>query len=175
MPEILAGDWIEHEGQTSLYDFDRDQTDDATADQTVREGRGREDFALQKAEIKQSISPSRRLRALDLQAQFNHFADVWKQDTAHLSNITRKSMHPAYQRIIGMGRVAVPFMLEEFRKGKLDDWFWALSAITGENPITEDVAGHVERMAEAWLRWGRMNGYLSDWTQHLRPTSRTSE
>jgi hypothetical protein len=82
-------------------------------------------------------------------------------------------MHPAYQRIIGMGRDALPFILEEFSKGELDDWFWAFYAITGENPITEEMAGDMDKMAEAWLQWGRDAGYLSDSIQQMKPSSQT--
>jgi hypothetical protein len=105
--------------------------------------------------------------------QFTQLAKTWRQETAHLSNIATRAMHPAYQRIIGMGREAIPFILEEFRQGELDDWFWALYAITGENPITEEIAGDVEKMAEAWLQWGRKTGYLSDSIPQMRPSSQT--
>jgi hypothetical protein len=74
-----------------------------------------------------------------------------------------------------MGREAVPYILEEFRKGRLDNWFWALYAITGENPITEEIAGDIEKMAEAWLQWGRKTGNLSDSSQHMKPGSQTCE
>jgi hypothetical protein len=103
-----------------------------------------------------------RLRRANIRSQFHQLSRRWKQETAFQSNITKKAMHPAYQRIIGMGREVVPLILEEFRNGRLDDWFWALTAITAENPITEDIAGNVERMAEAWLRWGKAKGYLND-------------
>ena len=42
-------------------------------------------------------------------------------------------MHPAYQQIIGMGADAVPFILLEMEEHG-GYWFWALSAITGQNP-----------------------------------------
>jgi hypothetical protein len=171
----FIGEWIEHQTLTYLYRYEFDQSDDTTTDQTASEEQDRDDSALQKAEIKRSVTPPRKIRPLDLRVQFNRLAEIWKRDTAHLSNITRRAMHPAYQRIIGMGSGAVPLILEEFRKGQLDDWFWALSAITGENPITADLAGNVEGMAEAWLRWGRATGYLNDSTEHLRPDSQTSE
>ena len=175
MPGTFTGEWIEHYTVTDLYRCEFDQDDDTTTDQTTSEEEVRDDSALQKVEIKESITPPRKIQSLHLRAQFTRLADLWKRDTAHLSNITRRAMHPAYQRIICMGHEAVPFMLEEFRKGQLDDWFWALSAITGENPITEGIAGDVEDMAEAWLQWGRTKGYLNDSTQHLRPGSQTSE
>ena len=72
--------------------------------------------------------------------------------------MAKKAVHPAYQGIIGLGDAALPCILEELKK-EPRDWFWALSAITGENPIPESSAGKVEEMAEAWLRWGREQGY----------------
>ena len=72
--------------------------------------------------------------------------------------MAKKAVHPAYQGIIGLGDAALPWILEELKK-EPRDWFWALTAITGENPIPESSAGKVEEMAEAWLRWGREQGY----------------
>jgi hypothetical protein len=114
-----------------------------------------------------------KIRRRTAQEQFYQLANTWKQETGHLSNITTRAMHPAYQRIIGMGKEAIPLILEEFRKGKLDDWFWALYAITGDNPIAEEIAGDMDKMAEAWLQWGRETGYLSDSIPQMRPSSQT--
>lgn len=68
--------------------------------------------------------------------------------------------HPAYLRIIGMGRAAVPLILDEMRS-RGGHWFVALAAITGENPIAPDDRGRVRAMTDAWLRWGAGRGYLS--------------
>jgi hypothetical protein len=95
--------------------------------------------------------------AVDRQ-RFDRLAEKWKKETGHLSKVTRRCTHPAYQEIIAMGAAAVPLILCELKKSR-DDWFWALSAITGENPITEADAGNVPKMTEAWLRWGRAKGY----------------
>jgi hypothetical protein len=35
-----------------------------------------------------------------------------------------------------------------------DDWFYALRAMTGANPVTAAMAGDVRRMAQAWIHWG---------------------
>jgi len=43
-----------------------------------------------------------------------------------------------------------------------DDWFWALTAISEQNPIPKEAAGDMTVMTEAWLQWGRNAGYLSD-------------
>ena len=39
-----------------------------------------------------------------------------------------------------------------------DDWFYALRAITGDNPVTNQIAGDVKKMTEAWVAWGRKRG-----------------
>ena len=69
-------------------------------------------------------------------------------------------MHSAYQRIIGMGSTAIPLILEELRH-ESDHWFWALRAITGENPVEEGDQGRVSHMRQAWLDWGTDKGYIS--------------
>jgi hypothetical protein len=68
------------------------------------------------------------------------------------------AMHPAYQQIIGMGTPAVPLILAELKRG-VDHWFWALRAITRENPVPPESLGDMDAMAAAWLAWGRMKGY----------------
>jgi len=89
---------------------------------------------------------------------FRRLADTWKKQTGHLSNISKKCTHPAYQQIIGMGSTVIPFILRDLKKTR-DDWFWALTAITRENPIPARDAGYINRMTEAWLAWGRARGY----------------
>ena len=93
-----------------------------------------------------------------IEREFARLANIWKQQTGHLSNVTTKCMHAAYQQIIGMGRAAIPFILRDLRDSK-KDWFWALTSIAGENPILPQHAGKINRMTEAWLQWGRSKGY----------------
>jgi hypothetical protein len=92
------------------------------------------------------------------QSRFTALAERWKRETAHLSNIAKKALHPAYQEIIGMGEHAVPLLLAELRR-QLDDWFWALHAITGANPVPAADGGNLRAMTEAWLGWGAEHGY----------------
>lgn len=90
--------------------------------------------------------------------RFQTLAQQWKRDTAHLSNIGRKALHPAYQEIIGMGQAAIPLILAELRR-EPDDWFWALHAITGANPVPADARGDLRKMTDAWLQWGTAQGH----------------
>ena len=91
-------------------------------------------------------------------ARFHTLAEQWKKETAHYSNIAKRALHPAYQEIIGMGERVVPLLLAELRR-EADDWFWALHAITGANPVSAGNCGNVRAMVDAWLQWGLENGY----------------
>ncbi len=92
------------------------------------------------------------------QTRFHILVERWKQETAHHSNIAKRDLHPAYQEIIGMGERAIPFLLAELRR-EPDDWFWALHAITGANPVPAESRGNLPAMAEAWIQWGIEKGY----------------
>ena len=95
----------------------------------------------------------------DLKRIFSVLAEEWRRDVIFTSSITDMVMHPAYQRIIGMGPVAVPLLLKELER-EPDHWFWALRAITGENPVSPEQRGKLDDMTEAWLSWGREKGYV---------------
>jgi hypothetical protein len=58
-----------------------------------------------------------------------------------------------------MGSRVVPLILRDLRR-KPDHWFWALAAITGEEPIPPEDAGNMQRMAQAWLRLGQERGWI---------------
>lgn len=92
--------------------------------------------------------------------RFQKLKQKWVEDTAHMSNPRERSMHWAYQRIIGMGEPAVTLMLEDMEENGPHHWFWALQTITGADPVDEEDRGRVPVMAETWIEWGRENGYL---------------
>jgi len=112
------------------------------------------DFFLLPTETGADLEVPARL----LHARFQSLATVWKEATRYLSNQKQKCSHPAYQEIIRMGRPILLFILLDLKES-MSDWFWALTAITGENPIPEQDWGQIPKMMEAWLRWGRQNGY----------------
>ena len=94
----------------------------------------------------------------DLEQRFQRLAANWKRETAHLSSITDMAMHPAYQHIIGMGPPAIPLILRELQQSP-DHWFWALNAITEQDPVPEQACGRLDQMTQAWLDWGKSHGY----------------
>jgi hypothetical protein len=96
----------------------------------------------------------------DARDRFQRHLAEWKQQSRYLSNTAQMAMLRPYQQIIGMGRPAVPLILEELQR-EPDQLFWALECITEENPAPPEVAGRVRDMAAAWIRWGRERGILS--------------
>jgi len=66
--------------------------------------------------------------------RFRRLSAEWKEQSRYLSSTAQMAMLKPYQRIVGMGLSAVPLILEELRRDP-DQWFWALEAITEENPV----------------------------------------
>ena len=91
--------------------------------------------------------------------RFKELAGEWRRDTRFMSSTTDIALHPAYQQIIGMGKEAIPLILRELDR-EPDHWFWALWAISGEDPVPKEDRGRVHRMAEAWITWGKQRDYL---------------
>lgn len=98
--------------------------------------------------------------APDKRSRFATLAAEWKRQSRYLSNTLQMAMLKPYQQIIGMGPSAVPLILEELERDP-DQWFWALEAITGENPVAADDAGLVRAKAAAWIAWGKREGLIA--------------
>ena len=105
----------------------------------------------------QPVLPMPVLPMKDTEGLFQELADQWRRETAHLSLAIKKVMHPAYQRIIGLGPGAVPLILRELQR-RPGHWFWALNAITGEDPARPEDT--ISEAAHAWLRWGKEHQYI---------------
>jgi hypothetical protein len=92
------------------------------------------------------------------QERFARLAADWKAFESPSSSVTDLAMHPSYQQIIGMGEIAIPFIVEELER-EPDHWFWALHCITGVDPVPEDDRGNIDAMSAAWIDWARKHGY----------------
>ena len=92
-----------------------------------------------------------------LETDFHALAQEWAKQTMFTSSTTDIVLHPAYQRIIGLGKPALPLILRELAT-EPNHWFWALQCISGENPA----AGltDFDEAVEVWLSWGSERGYF---------------
>ena len=92
--------------------------------------------------------------------RFQRLATEWKEKSRHMSNAAQMAILTPYQKIIGMGKEALPFILDELKR-EPDQWFWALEVITDQNPVPAEAAGKVRLMAQAWIEWGKQNGIIT--------------
>jgi hypothetical protein len=93
-----------------------------------------------------------------LEKQFVELVVTWKRDRGPHSSSARLAEHPPYQEIIRMGSEVIPLLLRELERAP-DHWFRALRALTGADPVPEKSHGKSPEMAQAWLCWGRDQGY----------------
>lgn len=88
---------------------------------------------------------------------FNNLSARWLRETSIESDPERIVFHPAYQRIMGLGPQVLPLILRDLGQSH-HHWFWALTAITGEDAAEGQTT--VGGAAEAWLAWGRRRGLI---------------
>lgn len=94
--------------------------------------------------------------------KFRHLALQWKRERGAQSTVFGMAALPSYMKIIGMGKDALPLILEQLKSeaNTPDHWFWALAAISDENPVPPESRGKLPEMAKAWLAWGQKEGYV---------------
>ncbi|MBI3267950.1 MAG: hypothetical protein HYZ53_02935 [Planctomycetes bacterium] len=95
-----------------------------------------------------------------LKAGFHRLAERWKQETKFSSSATEVLAHPAYEAIIREGTCLLPYILADLELTGAY-WFLALQRITGEDPLSGRTSCTYDEQMQAWLRWGRENGYLA--------------
>lgn len=89
-----------------------------------------------------------------LEEEFYTLAEDWREATLLQSSLSEITAHPAYRTIIDLGEEVVPLLLRELAV-RPSLWFTALREITGVNPVRPEDRGRIDKMARAWLRWGK--------------------
>jgi hypothetical protein len=92
-----------------------------------------------------------------IESEFPALAQKWKEETGFHSSLSEKFMHPSYQRIMAMGKPALPLILRDLEQNSAH-WFYALRFI-----VDSDMAVGTKTVSEAraaWLKWGYENGYI---------------
>jgi hypothetical protein len=92
-----------------------------------------------------------------VQEKFQRLKAEWLSGIGSTSSMTDMILHTAYQQIIGIGPAAIPLLLREL-EAEPQHWFWALTAITSQNPAAD--AKTVDDAARAWLQWGRQQSHF---------------
>ena len=98
------------------------------------------------------------LQAGSVDAKFDRLKRQWLRETALSSRLRDIHMAKPYLQIIGLGPAAIPLLVTELRL-RPNWWFWALEAITGENPTRDESRGDLFALTEEWLKWATEKGY----------------
>jgi hypothetical protein len=95
-------------------------------------------------------------------AEFQDLRRHWIEERGARASVLEMAMLPSYQNIIGMGEEVIPMILAQLQSegDHPDHWFWALAAITRDNPVSPQHRGKVREMAKAWLEWGANKGHV---------------
>jgi hypothetical protein len=90
----------------------------------------------------------------DVWVQLATLAAEWRNATMFISSESERTLHPAYLRIIGFGDRALPFLIDQLSPDD-SDWYAALMAITGADPVPVADRGNSVAMHRAWTEWFR--------------------
>jgi hypothetical protein len=84
---------------------------------------------------------------------------TWREQTAHLSSSTQLTGHPAYQELIALGPAALPFLFRDLERSGDGHLSKVLTTLAGAHPVPAEDRGKIRKVADAWLRWARENGF----------------
>jgi hypothetical protein len=106
-------------------------------------------------------------------AKFKALVDQWHEERGSTSSTTKIVMCPSYQKIIGMGEKALPFIFGDMAENhnRPDHWFWALSMITGADPIPVEIYGQHRAMSKVWLSWAEEKSVFTGGRRQTSPIS----
>ena len=96
----------------------------------------------------------------ELREKFSRLVEQYKRETLFTTNPSVREANSAYQEIIKMGSVVLPWIFEDLRDNE-GDWFTALRLITGVDPVLSDHLGYYELMRDDWLDWAIKHGFIS--------------
>lgn len=139
-----AGDWSVHPDVNSNVKprwNEHDETDKLLEYMWITASHGAETCAA--AAVRETVAE-----------RFKRLAADWSENTWHISSVDDLTSHPSYKKIVELGWDVVPYLLEDLRHNRRF-WFPALGEITKLRPFDPRDAGDLERMTEAWVRWGK--------------------
>lgn len=94
---------------------------------------------------------------IQLAREFKLRVAEWNESTKLISSTSRLFSNPAYQRIVGMGKPAIKYVLKELQNDS-GRWFHALKYMAGMDAA--EGCNNYKDAKEAWLKWGRDNNYI---------------
>lgn len=104
---------------------------------------------------------------MNLEEQFDTLAKEWRETAGLYSMWNGMRRQAAAQKLVDLGKPVVPLILKTLETDKWIAWSQLLCEITGTRPDyqPDKVAGggfvaiNVKDFAQAWIDWGKANGY----------------
>lgn len=93
-----------------------------------------------------------------LDVEFQTLAHRWRRETMALSSTSDILDNAAFEQIVALGIVVLPYVLRELDAGD-HWWLYALDSIVGE--IEFEGIDSVDALASAWVAWGRDQHYIN--------------
>jgi hypothetical protein len=143
-------EWVEADESWEAHD---------TGESTFPEEAGEENVVA--IELKQTVTRKDRMHEIDpeLEQKFNRLAEQWRQKTMFMSRAADITADFTYYQIVGLGPAIIPLILRQVQGGE-GHWFLALRALTGDDPVKAEEAGHLAKMAQSWIEWGKRRGLI---------------
>ncbi len=91
-----------------------------------------------------------------LKEKFEAYTSIWITETMFSSSVHEIINNSAYRSIVKLGKDVIPFIIEELKKEE-NHWFYALEALTGQNPIKQEHRGIIRLMKSDWIEWAEKN------------------
>jgi hypothetical protein len=83
----------------------------------------------------------------------------WMEGVGPISDPRKIAAHPAYTRIVDMGKPAIPIILRHLKR-EPSLLAWTLFDITGTNPVRPSDSGKIDQITKTWIKWGKGNKYI---------------
>lgn len=93
---------------------------------------------------------------IDVKAELKSLVRRMDERLGPASRLTERLFSAEYAAVIGLGPRVVPLLIKDLQRS-LQPWFWALKAITREDPARDVNSGDFHGIASAWIAWGKDN------------------
>jgi hypothetical protein len=116
-------------------------------------------YALSKFNVLILSTPGNKTLAdsrTEIKSVFDNFYEKWHEETKYLSSPTMMFENRYYKKIISLGMVVVPVIINKLKETPCH-LFFALYKITGINPVRPENRGNIEKMSNDWIAWWEQN------------------